>query len=234
MSEIAFGSGQESGMAGGLTDFLCGFIPQVFCRHDGDGDSIRCVEATAKEFNHNLMRLSDSDMEIILSTVMEVFVKDEICINELATMIENLKGCEGAELLFSQQNYEISLPPIHGKAFLRKKVQCTYDNLRIAYDSMGRSMISITDDDEYAEKLISHMVLYRSMCLFEAAIDNLKRRRTDIDEVNSDITEASVALIRLMAFIFGKYSLEGMQTTYSKMLAGDSLITFYAENGEAI
>lgn len=234
MSGVAFGDGQDSGMVGGLTDFLCGFIPHVLSRHDRDDDSILRVEATAKEFDHNLTKLSESDRNIILSTVMDVFVKDEISIDDIITMMDNLKRCEGAEMLFSQQNYEMSLPPNHGKAYLRKKVQCAYDNLRIAYDSMGRSMIGITDDDEYADTLISHMVLYRSMCLFEAAIDNLKKRRTDTFEVNSDITEASVALIRLMAFIYGKYSTDGMQSTYSKMLAGESLITFYSENGEAI
>lgn len=233
MSGVAFGDGQESGMVGGLTDFLCGFIPQVFCRQARD-DSIRCVEATAKEFDQDLKRLSDSDVETILSTVTEVFVKEEIRIEELMAMVEKLKYCEGGEMLFSQQNYEVSLPPIHGKVFLRKKIQCAYDNLRIAYDSIGTSMISISNDDDYSEALISQMVLYRSMCIFEAVIDDLKRRRTDIDEVYSDITMTSVALIRLMAFFFGNYSLEGMQTTYAKLLAGDSLFTICNETGEDI
>lgn len=234
MSGVAFGGGQESGMAGGLTDFLCGFIPYVFCRNDRDDDSIRCVEATAKEFNHNLMRLSDSEAEAILSTVIDVFVKDEISANDIIGMVEKLKSCEGAELLFSQQNYEDSLPPVHGKAFLRKKVQCTYDNLKIVYDSMGTSMVGITNDDDYADALISHMVLYRSMCIFETVIDDLKKRRTEILEVYPDITEASVALIRLMAFFFGKYPIDGMQTTYAKLLAGESLFTICNENGEAL
>lgn len=233
MTGVAFGNGQESGMVGGLTEFLCGFIPQVFCRQERD-DSIRCVEATAKDFDRDLKRLSGSDIEIILSTVIEVFVKDEICIGEFKTMEEKIKRCDGAEMLFSQQNYESSLPPVHGKAFLRKKLHCAYDNLRITYDSMGTSMINISNDDDYSEALISHMVLYRIMCIFEAVIDDLKRRRTNIDEVYSDITEASVALIRLMAFLFGKYSLEGMQITYAKLLAGDSLFTVYDEKGEAI
>jgi len=234
MSGVAFGNGQEPGMVGGLTNFLCGFIPQVFCRPEIDDDSVHRVEATAKEFDQDLKRLSDSEIEAILSAVTEVFVKDEIRIEELIAMMEKLKQGEGGEMLFSQQNYEVSLPPVHGKAFLRKKIQCAYDNLKIAYDSMGTSMINISNDDDYAEALISQMVLYRSMCIFDAVIDDLKRRRPDMNEVNSDITVASVALIRLMAFYFGKYSLDGMQTTYSKLLAGDSLFTISNENGEAI
>jgi len=180
------------------------------------------------------MALDDADKELIWKTVMDIFIKDSVTTSEFISKIVSLERCSGVGLLVSQANYEVSLPPDHGKVFLRKKVQCSFDNLKQVYDRMGDSMIEITDDDEYAKALISHMVLYRSLCNYEEVLDCLKKRRFNVENVYKSLFETSVALLRFCALISNEYSLDEMQSTYAKMLAKEPLFILYGDKGEAI
>ena len=236
MSGTVYGTRECEGtsLVGEVTDYLCDSISFLFSRPKDDVDSMRCVEATAKEFHEKLMAMSEDDKVIVVNTMIDIFTKDIISTDEFIGKLANMGRCSGMALLLSQANYETSLPPTHGKAFLKKKVQCSLENLRQAYEHMGKSMIGIADDEKYAKLLISHMVIYRSLCNYEAVLDSLKKRRVDVEDIYENIFETSVAVIRVCAMALDKYSLDEMQSTHAKMLAGEPLFVIYNENGEAI
>jgi hypothetical protein len=234
MSGDGYGTGGRSDVIGGLMNFLCDSISYIIPNSQSETKSIGCVEATVKEFNDKLMALDDADKKIIADTMMDIFIRDGMNAKEFITMLEKLDHCHGVELLSSQLNYEVSLPSAHSKAFLKKKIQCSFENLGSVYDSIGASMIDITDEEDYAKALISHMVLYRSMCNYEMALDKLNRRKVDVDDVYEDLIQASIALFRVCALALDRYSIDEMQLTYSKMLSGEPLFNFCGENGAVI
>lgn len=234
MSELGYRADKRSDFFGGLTNILCESLPFIFPPQDNEFGSVGRIESTAKEFNDKFLAMDNKDKKVIANAMMDIFIKDILDESDFITMLDKIKNCCGAELFISQINYEISLPPTHGKAFLKKKLQCSLENLRSVYDSTGRSMIEITDDDIYAKALISHMVLYRSMCGYEAVIEDLKKRRVKVDDISSDLLQASIAIFRVCALACDKYTIEELQSTYAKMLSGEPLFRFHEENDEIL
>jgi len=234
MFDEGYGMNGRSDFVGGLMGLLCESIPFIFSNAQSDRGSIDRVESTAREFHDQFMAVDDAVKIEIADIMTDVFIRDSIDAKELLVKFKELGHCGGIEPLLSQINYEISLPPVHNKAFLRKKVQCSFENLSSVYDSFGTSMIEIADEESYAKALISHMVLYRSLCEYENVLDKLKKKRVESDDVYDDIFQVAIAIFRVYALVSDRYPIEEMQSTYSKMLSGEPLFRVFGEGGEII